>query len=159
MAVQKGNPKDINRFYGGIDKGSDKPAFCKPRHMTRFKEDTDGLRKTLETGMVAPHRRMAQELSLKEREKRDDQLRESKDAAEKIIAEDPDGWRKRRNEIGEEIRAGMPSRKDVKERRVNPHMNLKREKEGGLGQLKKEFIIISHAMGEDPNTSHLQRNS
>ena len=157
-AKENGNPKDVRRFYTDVDKGSDKPAFCKTQHMKFFKEETDGLRTALKTGMVEPTRRMKQERDLKKREAREQQHDGSMERAKKIIAEDPDGWRKRRSELAEKIADGMPSRKDVRLRRVNPHMNLRREKKEGLGEMKKEYIIISRAMGEESNTSFLQKD-
>ncbi len=158
MAQNKVNPKDISRFYSDVDKGSDKPAFCKPEHKRLFDEETATLKKALKSGLVASHRVMAQEQNLREREERGDQLNKSEHQAMAIIAEDPDGWKKRRAECAKEIRQGMPSRKEVKDRTINPFMNLRREKQGGLQALKKEYIIISRAMGEDANVSFLQRD-
>jgi len=155
----KGNPKDINRFYGEVDKGSDKPAFCKPEHKRIFDEETASLKKSLKSGLVAPHRVMIQEQNLKQREERGAQLQESEDRSRKIIAEDPDGWKRRRDECAEKIKRGMPSRKEVKDRTINPFMNLRREKQEGLQATKKEFMIISRAMGEPANVSFLQRDS
>jgi len=40
MAQNKVNPKDISRFYTEVDKGSDKPAFCKPEQGKRGKRGT-----------------------------------------------------------------------------------------------------------------------
>lgn len=158
MAQAKQDPKDIKRFYGEVDKGSDKPAFCKPEHKKLFVEETDGLRKALKSGLVAPHRVMAQELTLKQREKREDLLQESETRATKIIAEDPDGWVAERDKCAEAIKRGMPSRKEVKDRTINPFMNLRREKQEGLQALKKKYIVISRAMGLPANVSFLQRD-
>lgn len=158
MAQEKKDPKDIKRFYSDVDKGSDKPAFCKPQHKKLFEEETAGLKKSLDLGLIAPHRVMAQQQNLRTRQAREDKLNESETRAVKIIAEDPDGWAQKRDNLAEEIRQGMPSRKEVKDRTINPFMNLRREKQGGLQALKKEYIIISRAMGESANVSYLQRD-
>ncbi len=158
MAQEKRDPKDIKRFYGDVDKGSDKPAFCKPQHKKLFEEETAGLKKSLDLGLIAPHRVMAQQQNLKIRQAREEKLNESEDRAVKIIAEDPDGWKKERDNLAKDIRRGMPSRKEVKDHTINPFMNLRREKQEGLQDKKKRYIIISRAMGEPSNVSFLQRD-
>ena len=65
---------------------------------------------------------------------------------------------KRRNDLGEEIAGTMPSRDDIRKRRVNPHKIIRQEK-GGFEEKKKEYIVISRLMGEDSNVSFLQRDS
>ena len=51
----------------------------------------------------------------------------------------------------------MHSRMDAEKRRVNPHRVANAEK-GGLGAMKKEYIVISRALGEESNVSFLQRD-
>jgi len=151
------NPRSIHRFFTAIDKGSARPAFCYPKKKEYFEEEVRRMEKTLASNMVHPERRMAYEHQLNEHKKRLDEIHESFDNAQKIVAEDPDGWAKRREELAEQIKEGVPSRKDVKERRVNPFANLRREKVEGLEDIKNEYRIISRAMGEESNVGFLQK--
>lgn len=151
------NPMDVRRFFTPVDKGSARPAFCHPKRKADFEEGIKSMEKKLEHDMVDSSRKMAQELNLKERKERLDQLNHNFENAKKIIAENPDAWAKRRKELAKEIKSGLPTRKDVREHRVNPFANLKREKEGGLEAKKREYTIISRAMAEESNTSFLQQ--
>lgn len=152
------DPMSIRRFFLPVDKGASKPAFCYAKKMEFLKEDADVMEKNLDNGNVAAERRLEYKARLAKVKARVDQVFESKENAKKIIAENPDKWRDRRKELAEKISAGMPSRKDVKDRRVNPHANLRREKQEGLEKMKQEYKIISRALGEESNVSFLQRD-
>jgi len=153
------NPMSVRRFFLPVDKGSSRPAFCYGKKSEFLKEDIDTMKKNLETGAVAPERKSEYKARLNNVEERYDQITESHENAKKIISENPDKWIERRNELAEKIKEGMPTRKDVKDRRVNPHANLRREKEGGLEKMKNEYRIISRALGEESNISFLQKDS
>lgn len=151
-------PKSFRKaFYGELDKGAAKPTFCHPKRKQDMEEEVKKMKRVLDGGDISSEHKMSFELRLKEREGRLDKINESEERSRKNFEEDKDYWVKRRNELKETIRDAMPSRTDVKERRVNPHKVIKDEKEGGLGQVKTEFIVLSRLMGEDSNVSFLQR--
>ena len=133
-------------FFMPVDRGSARPAFCYPKHREFMSDEVNSMQKALDNGMVAPDRRMQVEHDLIKHRERLDQINESWDNAEKVIKANPDYWAARREQLASEISDAVPSRKDVKERRVNPHKNLNLEKQGGLEEKKNEFRIISRAM-------------
>jgi hypothetical protein len=151
------HPEDYHVFFGPLDKGAAKPAFCYPERTRILKEEVRKMERNIEMGYISPERKLAYESRLKARRERLDAINENAANAHKIVTDNPDYWAKRRRELGKEIRAAMPSRKDVEKRRVNPHRVAKMEKEG-LGEKKREYIIISRALGEESNTSFLQRD-
>ena len=153
------NMKSVSRFFMPVDKGSAKPAFCYPKHRQDLKEEVRGMEKALEDGNVSSERKMKYKMDLKEKKTRLDEILESGANAKKIIAEDKDYWVKRRLACEELIAKGTPTRKDVKNRVVNPHAILRREKKEGLENIKREYQIISSAMGEESNVSFLQKDS
>jgi hypothetical protein len=150
-------PKDYRIFYGPEDKGAAKPAFCYPQRIETLKEEVRSMQRALDMGYVASDRRTGFEARLKRCKNRVDAINENTERVQKIIDNDKDYWVKRRKDLAKEIRNALPSRKDVKERRVNPFRVAKMEKEG-LGAMKKEYIIVSRALGEESNTSFLQRD-
>lgn len=156
-SIGRVHPEDYRIFYGPHDKGAAKPAFCYPGRIQELKEEVDKMEKNLAMGFVNAERKMAYEARLKERRGRLDSINESTANTQKIVNENKDFWSKRRNELAKTIRTAMPSRKDVEKRRVNPYRVAKMEKDG-LGELKKEYIVISRALGEESNTSFLQRD-
>lgn len=156
-SIGRVHKEDYRVFFGPLDKGAAKPAFCYPERVRILKEEVRKMEKNLEMGYISPERKMAYEGRLKERRARLDGINEGTANAQKVIAADPDFWVKRRKELAKEIRGAMPSRKDVEKRRVNPYRVNKMEK-SGLGELKKEYIVISRALGEESNTSFLQRD-
>lgn len=154
----KGKGKtDISRFYTPIDKGASKPAFCYTKKIENLKEEVGSMRRAIEQGRVTGERKMTFEQNLNQKVKRLKEIEDNVNNAKKIIKEDPDLWAKRREEIAEVIKEATPSRSDEMKRRVNPHAVLKNEKTG-LGELRKEYVIISKAMGEESNTTFLQKD-
>lgn len=151
-----GRKFNMQRFYRPVDAGSAKPAFCYPRRRQDLQEEVDRMRRNLDEGNVAQTRKMKYKMQLKEREDRLDQINESFDNAKKVIDEDPDAWNAYRNELAEKISAGLPTREDERMRRVNPHRRLREEK-GGLESMKRQYVIVSRALGEESNTSFLQK--
>jgi len=154
--------RNIIRFFTEVDKGSSRPAFCLPTQIERYKEDVDKMEKALKMGQVQVERKMAFEQKYKQKKERLDLLYENQNNAKSIIEEDTDYWANRRTELGEEIRAATPSRKDIKTKRVNPHKIIRMEKEG-LERSKQEYIIISRAMKAaghdvDSDISFLERD-
>jgi hypothetical protein len=151
-----GRKINISRFFRPIDKGSAKPAFCYPHRRASLQDEVNRMEKILEGGHISSDRKMAFEIKLNERKERLDKINASFDGAEKVISEDKDAWAKYRQDLAKEISEGMPSRQDERERRVNPHRVLKNEKRG-LENKKRQYIIISRAMGEESNVSFLQK--
>jgi hypothetical protein len=149
--------RTYKQFYGPVDKGSNKPAFCYPQRKQNMEEEVRSMERALDMGVVTGDRRMQFEASLRQKKDRLDAIGESTENAKKLFEKDKDQWVNRRKELAEEISNGMPSRKDVKDRRVNPHRVLKDEK-SGLGEKKKEFIVLSRLMEEESNVSFLQRD-
>jgi len=153
-------PKSYRRFYDdkGVDKGASKPIFCYPERKKRFEEETTSMRKLLESGNINAEHKMSYELRIKEREKRLESMNSAEENARKVFDEDKDYWVDRRKKLAEEITGTMPSRDDIRKRRVNPHKIIRQEK-SGFEDKKKEYIVISRLMGEDSNVSFLQRDS
>lgn len=156
MAVTK-SEKDYREFWGKHDKGAAKPAFCYPQRVNNLREEVRSMERNLERGFVSAERKMAYEARLKERKERLDGIDESTARVKRSIDNDKDYWVKRRKDLGSEIRTAMPSRSDVQKRRVNPYKIAKMEKEG-LGDKKREYIVISRALGEESNISFLERD-
>jgi len=151
------HPRDYKIFWGKDDKGAAKPAFCYERRCQELKEEVDKMEKNLAMGYISAERKMAYEQRLRQRKERLDSIMANTERAKKIVEKDKDWWAKRRDELAKDISDSMPSRKDVQKRRVNPHRIAKMEK-GGLGQKKLEYVVISRLLGEESNTSFLQRD-
>jgi hypothetical protein len=156
------------QFFKEVDSGSAKPAFCYPKRADNLRNDLRQMKKTLEMGHILPERKMAYEQNVKKLEKRVSEINESFSNAKKIIETGKDGWATRRQNLGKEISEMMPTRKDVRDRRVNPHSVLRREKQGDKGSrplqdLKRDYTIISRAMQasgdyEESDHSFLQKD-
>ena len=156
-SIGRVHPKDYRVFWGPHDKGAAKPAFCYPQRLQNLTEEVRSMERSLSMGYISAERKMAYEARLKERKDRLDSINEHTERVHNIINADKDHWVKRRIELGMEIKGAMPSKKDVEKHRVNPYRVAKMEKEG-LGEKKKEYIVISRALGEESNTSFLQRD-
>jgi hypothetical protein len=156
-ARKKEDRRDYKQFYGPLDKGSNKPTFCYPQRKQNLEEEVNSMQKAVDMGVVTANMRLQFEASLKQKKDRLEAIKENDENAKKLFEKDKDQWVTRRKELAEEISNGMPSRKDVKDRRVNPHRVLKDEK-GGLGEKKKEFIVLSRLMDAESNVSFLQRD-
>jgi len=150
-------PRDYKIFWGPADKGAAKPAFCYPDRIRNLRDEVKSMERNLEMGYITAERKMVYEARLKQRKERLDSIDEHTERSMKIVSDDKDFWAKRRDELAEKISAGMPSRSDVRKRRVNPHKVIKMEKDG-FGALKKEYIVISRALGEESNISFLERD-
>lgn len=156
-SIGRVHPEDYKTFWGPEDKGAAKPAFCYPQRIEALEEEVRSMERTLEIGTIAGNRKAGYQARLKTRKDRLDAIKENHERVQKIIAKDPDSWSKRRKALEREIKRALPTRKDVEKRRVNPYRVAKMEKEG-LGAMKKEYIVISRALGEESNTSFLQRD-
>ena len=156
------------QFFNPVDKGSAKPAFCYPRRAQGLREELSQMERALKEGQVDPERKMAYELKAKQIRERMVEIDDSFKNAKTIIDKDPDAWKTRRDNLGNEIEERTPSRDDVRKRRVNPHAILRQEKQGSgdkkpLEQLKREYTIISRAFQargdfEEANHSFLQKD-
>lgn len=157
------------QFFMPVDKGSAKPAFCYPTRAERLQEEYRQMKRTLDSGQLdGTENKMSFELKTKEIGVRLAEINGSFENAREIINKAPDSWAKRRETLEKEIKDRTPSRDDVIKRRVNPHANLRNEKQGTsderpLEQVKREFTIISRALqarGEDANanSSFLQKD-
>jgi hypothetical protein len=145
-------------FYGPLDKGSAKPSFCYPRLKDNLKEEVASMRRALDNGFVEKSKELQVKMDLNTKEKRLSDIDAQESEAKKLFAEGKDAWMKRREEIAEKISAAMPSYTDVQRKRVNPYRINDTEKNKGLGDLKREYQILSHLADEDSNTSVLQRD-
>lgn len=164
IIVKKGIGKQNirKRFFRPVDGKSARPAFCYPRRAQMLREEVRSMERTMDSGYVTAERKMMYEQELKKRKKKLVDIEDSFTNAAKVIKEDPDTWMARREELGNAISDGTPTRKDVQQRRVNPHANLRREKMGErdkapLEELKREYVIISRAFqaaGEDVESNH-----
>jgi hypothetical protein len=143
-------------FYGPLDKGSAKPSFCYPKKKENLKEEISKIKSVLDNGYVSKERVMEMKIKMKEKKERLDKINEQEKEAKKLFEENKDAWMKRREVIGEEIKENTPTKKDVRERRVSPHLVLRKEKTG-LEDKKREYIVISRLAGEESNVSFLQK--
>ena len=146
-------------FYGPLDKGSSKPSFCYPKRKEALQEEVDKMQKAIDNGHISPERAMEAKINLNTKKKRLDDINAQEAVSRKKFEDNKDEWMVRRKELAEEIAALMPTEKEVQKRRVNPHLNLQREKAGGLEEKKREFMVISRLAGEDSNIANLQRET
>jgi chromosome segregation ATPase len=153
----KSRRSTYREFYGSLDKGAAKPAFCYPKRIETLKEDIAKTERALEFGQIPKDREMETKVELRKKQERLDKIGEEGSAARKLFEENKDNWMKRRESLKEEISESIPSREAVQKRIVNPHTTLQKEK-GGLEDKKKEFIILSRLAGEESNVSFLQRD-
>lgn len=156
-------PYGMAKFYTDTDRESTKPAFCYGQRKRFLQEEVDGMRRQIEMGLVDPAKRIAVEYEMRQKEQRLAEINESCDNARAVIEADPEGWLKKHRELGEEIAGRMPSRKDVRERRVNPRTVLKNEKAGGLEQKKRAYQVLGRALKEanieaESNVAFLERD-
>ncbi len=149
--------EDYLMFWGPHDKGASKPSFCYPDRERILREDVRKMERNLTMGYISADRKLVFESKLKAKKDRLDGLDANTERVQGVVNGNKDAWAKRRDELAKEIRSAMPSRKDVEKRRVNPHRVAKAEM-GGLGAIKKEYIVISRALGEESNVSFLQRD-
>jgi len=152
-----GDPGSTSRFFLPVDQGSAKPAFCYPQRIEDYESNVRKMERALSEGAVSPTKKMEFKYELEKKKKHLDKLKESVSNADKVISEDPDAWAKKRMELAAEIKDGMPSKTDYEKGRVNPYTLLKREKEEGFEDVKRDFSIISRALGENPDPTSLQR--
>ena len=153
---EKSRQMGYRQFIGEVSKGSARPAYCNPGGISKLKETIEDMKQNLEAGNVSPEQRMKYKMNLKKHEDRLTEINDEKDRGLKIIKEDPEYWGKRREQLEKEIKAETPSRKDVKDRLINPHTVLRNEMEG-LREKKLEYQIISPLLNEDSDISYLQR--
>lgn len=150
--------KTYRQFFSPtVDKGSAKPSFCYPRRKLDLEEEVKSMERSIEMGNVSGDRRLTFENSLKQKKDRLNAINQAHSDAKNLLETDKDAWVERRKEIASEIRNATPSKKDVKDRRVNPHTVIKNEK-AGLGELKKEYQVLSRLIGEESNVEFLQRD-
>jgi hypothetical protein len=143
-------------FIGEVSKGSARPAFCNPGGVNKMQETVSDMRKNLEEGNVAPQQREQYKMNLRKHEERLSAIQDEKNNALKLYQQDAPYWDKRVEELEKEIKAETPSKKDIKDRMVNPHTVLRREMEG-LREKKLEYQVIQRLRDEDSNISYLQR--
>lgn len=151
--------KTFRNFYGDVDKGSRRPAFMYPRKKVALQEEISRIKDALDEGYVTSERKSAVKIELKEKQDRLKAVLDSEAAAQELFDDHKDTWMKRRENIAEEISMRMPSKQDVKDKRVNPHRQLATEKAGGLENLKIEYAILSSLAGEDGSAALLQREA
>ncbi len=153
---EKAREMGYKAFFGSVSKGSARPAFCNPGGIMRLQETVADMARNLEQGNVAPHQREQYKIALKKHEDRLTAINDEKTEAEKIYKADTEYWDKQVDQLEKEIKATTPSRKEIKDRMVNPHTILRTEQEG-LKEKKLAYQIIQGVRGGDSNISYLQR--
>jgi hypothetical protein len=153
----KGRRASFRDFYGSLDKGAARPAFCYPKRKEELVEEIKSMKRAIENGHVAADKVMDLKMDLRKREGRLDKLNEEESAARKLFNENKDKWLERRTKLAEEISEATPTRGDKKKKVVNPHRVLMAEK-SGLQEKKTEYIVISRLAGEESNVSFLVRD-
>lgn len=162
IIVKKDKPVDYRNFYGRMDRNqkgevvSNRPTFAYPTRVRDLEEEVASMKRVLDGNMVSSDRRMEFELRYKELKKKVDGIRGDEAAAMKHLEDNKDAYYSRFKELQEIIKNGMPTKKDIKERRISPHRVLREEK-GGFGALKKEYQILAAMFGEETDTTTLQR--
>ena len=154
----KGRRATYREFYGSLDKGAARPTFCYPKRINDLKETIEKTERALEFGQIPKDREMETKVDLRKKQQRLDKINEEGSAARQLFNENKDNWLKRRDTLKEEISASIPTREEVKKKRVNPFTTLQNEK-SGLEDKKKEFIVLSRLAGEESNVSFLQKDS
>lgn len=164
-AEKKAEPKPTNfrAFYGPLDKGSAKPSFCYPKQKEELKSEITRRKNNLKKNMVAETRIQKEEYEVGQLESKLDRINEQEDNAKKLFKENKDSVAARYAEIKEQIAARMPTANDVAKRRFNSQRIHDDEKKGlkgaaPLGELKREYQVLSHLLEEDSNTKMLQRD-
>jgi len=158
IIVKNSDKKSYKQFFSAIDKGSAKPSFCYPSRRRDLEEEVKSMERAIDMGSVSGERRMQFENVLKTKKDRLETIHQAHEDAKKVMEQDKDYWAKRRDELATKIADKTPTRKDVKDRRVNPHTVLKREK-SGLGEMKTEYQVISRLMEEESNVGFLQKDA
>jgi hypothetical protein len=148
----------IQSFFGPLDKGSSKPSFCYPNLKDNLKEEIRSMERSLKDGYVAETRVLKVKNDLRIKKERLDKLDEQESNAKKLFRENKDACMKRRDELKEIISEALPTSKDVEKRRYNAKKIFEAEKTKGLGNLKKEYQILSHLAEEESNTRFLQKD-
>lgn len=159
----KPKPRGVEAFYGPLDKGSAKPSFCYPKQRQALKSDIDSIEKALKDGYVAPTRIIKTKIDLQSKKKRLDEIDQQEHEAKKLFKANMDSCMKRRDELAGIIAEAMPSVKDVDKKRVNSQRVYDIEKKGlkgarPLGELKREYQILSCLAEEESNTKFLQKD-
>ncbi len=149
-------------FYGPADKGSRKPAFMYPKRRAALQEDVERIKDAIDEGYVTNERKASARIELKEKQDRLKQIDEATAVAQELFDNHKDVWMKRRENIAEELAARMPTRQDIKDKRVNPYRQLENEKLGNkklqpLEGIKIEYAVLSKLAGEDGLSLNLQR--
>lgn len=153
---EKAKQMGYKQFIGEVSKGSARPSFCSPGGVIKIEETVADMKKNLQDGNVDSSQREQYKINLKIHEDRVSAIKDEKDSALKTYHENQDYWDKRVEELGKEIKAETPSRKDVKDRLVNPHTVLRKEMDG-LREKKLEYQILQRLRDEDSNISYLQK--
>lgn len=161
--IVKGEKKgDYRDFYGQSDRNregrivANKPTFTYGRRVDDLAEEVRSMEKALELGVVASDRRLEFELRYKGLKKKLDGIRDDETKANELLEKNKDAVYARFKELQEIISHGTPSKKDYKEGRVSPHKVLRDEK-SGLGEMKKEYMILAAMLGEPSDTTLIQR--
>lgn len=155
----KGKGKtNVRNFFMPVDKGSNKPAFCYPKRIDALREEVKTMRKNLENNNLTGDRVVSYRQKVEAREKRLAEIEASRTNADELVKTSGKELEERRAYLAEFISENTYTREDEAKGRVNPFRNLKKEKEEGLEAAKKEYIIISRALGEESNVSFLQKD-
>lgn len=156
-------PQGYRAFYGPEDKGSAKPSFCYPKQKDELKAEISRRKNNLKNNTVAETRIQKEKYEVDQLEAKLDRINEQEDNAKKLFKENKDAVAARYEEIKQQIAARMPSHNDIEKRRYNSQRIHDDEKKGlkgaaPLGELKREFQVLSCLLEEDSNTKMLQRD-
>jgi len=155
--VREDEPLDYKVFYHDVDKGASKPSFCYPKQKENLSEDVRNLENMLDGGFVPSEKRLYFKQKMELKKKRLEKINESEQESRKTFERNKDKWMARRAELAEKIKEGTPSKQDYKDNRVSPWDVVRREKQQGLGEMKKEFIVLSRLAEEPSDIRFLQR--
>lgn len=146
----------VAAFMSSVSKGSARPAFCNPGGVERMKETVGDMRRNLDLGNVAPHQRKQYEVNLRKHEERLSAITDETNMAKEVYNADQEYYDKRVAELEKEIRRESHSKKDVNEKRINPHTILRAEQEG-LKEKKLEYQTLKRLRGESPDLTYVQK--
>jgi len=174
IIVKGDKERDYRNFFSSVDKKhqddrnpivSNKPAFLYRNRVQNLKEEIERAQKALDEGLIPGTERAKYKMQLKMRADRLKAIEDGQVKAETYLKDDPDYWEKRRETLAKYIKEQTPSKQAVKERRVNPHQILKKEKTEGdeklgvknFGEAKREFIVLSRILDSDSDIRALQK--
>lgn len=171
--IIKSEPKrSMRQFFFPHDKGSGRPAFCYPENISSLKEDTEKLEKLIQSRMIHPSHELEAKDRLRQLKGRLKEIEKQQHEVKTEMSKNREFFTSRREELAVLIREHTPSKSQRKLKKVSGREIYAREKglkgklpallHGGetftLEEAKREFMMLSKALGEDSDISHVEKD-